>query len=79
MYYIYVLRSKKDGKLYTGHTDNLDRRLLEHNSGKVASTCSRKPFVLIHSESFSSRSKARWKEKFYKTAWGKKKLRNSLK
>ena len=77
-YYVYVLKSEKDGKLYTGHTDNLGRRLFEHNSGKVKSTAPRKPFVLVHSEEFLTRSEARLRERFLKTAWGKKKLKSSL-
>lgn len=47
MYYVYILKSIKDNNLYIGRTNNLDRRLKEHNSGKVSSTKSRKPFVLL--------------------------------
>jgi putative endonuclease len=78
MYYVYVLKSEQDGKFYTGHTDNIDRRLSEHNSGKVRSTASRKPFILVHSEIFPTRSEARWRERCLKTAWGKKQLKSSL-
>jgi len=78
MYYVYVLKSEKDGKLYTGQTDNIARRLSEHNSGKVRSTASRRKFVLVHSEVFSTRSQARWREKYLKTPWGKKQLKSSL-
>jgi putative endonuclease len=72
MYYVYVLRSKKDNKLYTGQTQDIRKRLLEHNSGKVKSTSHRRPFILVHLEEFPSRSAARWRERFLKTAWGKK-------
>ena len=78
MYYVYILKSKKDGNLYTGHTDNLDRRLSEHNSGKVKSTAGRRPFELVHIEEFESRPQARWREQYLKTASGKKILRRSL-
>jgi putative endonuclease len=78
MYYVYVLKSEKDSKLYIGHTDNLDRRLSEHNSGKVRSTSARKPFILIRTEKFPTRSEARWRERHLKTAWGKKQLKSSL-
>jgi len=78
MYYVYILKSQKDNKLYTGHTQDFEKRLAEHNSGKVKSTCSRRPFRLVHLETFDTRSKARWREKFFKTAWGKKKLKSSL-
>jgi putative endonuclease len=41
MWYVYVLRSSRDNNLYVGSTNNIDRRLDEHNSGKVDSTKSR--------------------------------------
>ncbi|MCF8107566.1 MAG: GIY-YIG nuclease family protein [Desulfohalobiaceae bacterium] len=41
MYYVYVLISLKDGKFYTGSTDDLKRRMNEHSSGKVVSTSKR--------------------------------------
>ena len=78
MYCVYVLRSQRDGKLCTGHTDNINRRLKEHNSGKVRSTASRRPFVLVRTEQFSTRSEARWHERCLKTAWGKNELKRSL-
>ena len=74
MYYVYVLRSKIDKKLYVGHTQDIPERLQRHNSGGVNSTKNRKPFDLIYSETYYDRSAARWREKFFKTAWGKKKL-----
>jgi len=78
-YYVYVLRSKKDKKLYTGQTNNLERRISEHNNGKVRSTSHRKPFELVLSETCETRTEARWRERFLKSAWGKKKLKSSLK
>ena len=47
MYYIYILKSLKDKNLYIGRTNNFERRFKEHNSGKVSSTKSRRPFVLL--------------------------------
>lgn len=78
MYYVYILQSKKDNQFYTGHTKNIDRRLKEHNDGKVKSTKNRKPFILLYKEEFPSRSDARWREKYFKTANGKKKLRELI-
>jgi putative endonuclease len=46
MWYVYILRSIIDKNLYIGSTDNIRRRLAEHNSGKVDSTKSRLPFSL---------------------------------
>ena len=50
MYYVYVLKSLKDGDLYTGSTNNLKRRFEEHNLGKEKSTRYRRPFELIYYE-----------------------------
>jgi len=62
MFYTYVLRSIKDNKLYTGSTDNLERRFREHNASKVFSTKSRIPFELIYYEAYKSESDARKRE-----------------
>ena len=50
MSYVYVLLSLKDGKRYTGITDDVERRLEEHNSGQVKSTKHRTPFKIIYYE-----------------------------
>lgn len=71
---LYVLFSLKDNKTYTGSTDNLDRRLYEHNSGLVFSTKNRLPLKLIYYENFKNLSEARKKEKYFKTCSGRKKL-----
>lgn len=59
MHYVYILRCK-DGSLYTGYTTDLSRRVWEHNySSKSAKyTRSRRPVVLVYSESYSSKSEA---------------------
>ncbi|MEK6570515.1 MAG: GIY-YIG nuclease family protein, partial [Bacteroidota bacterium] len=49
-FYVYVLRSLKDGKLYIGQTNNLQERLLRHNHGRVKSTKGRRPLQLIYFE-----------------------------
>lgn len=78
MFYAYVLRSLKDTQLYIGHTQDLENRLREHNSGGVSSTRRRIPFVLLHSQAFQTRSGARWQERRWKTAWGHKQLEKFL-
>jgi putative endonuclease len=55
MYYVYVLKSKKDGKFYTGCTGNLRKRLNEHNDGTARSTRYRTPFELVYYEASRSR------------------------
>ncbi len=63
MYYVYVLKSKKDGNLYTGSTNDLKRRLDEHNNGLVFSTKSRRPFELVYYEAYKSEKDARSRER----------------
>ena len=62
MYYLYILKSKKDGNLYIGSTTDLRRRLSEHNDGKVSSTKSRAPFEIRYYEAFHTESDARKRE-----------------
>ncbi|MEK7635350.1 MAG: GIY-YIG nuclease family protein [Patescibacteria group bacterium] len=62
MFYVYVLKSKKDNNLYVGSTNDLKRRFQEHNSGKARSTKSRAPFNLVYYESYTSESDARKRE-----------------
>ena len=79
MYFTYVLRSKKDSQLYTGSTNDLKRRLSEHNSAKVSSTKNRCPFELIYYEACMNEQDARTREKYLKTGMGKRYLKNRLK
>jgi putative endonuclease len=62
MYYVYVLKSKKDDKLYFGSTTDLRRRLSEHNDGLVPSTKPRRPFVLRYYEAYYKEHDARKRE-----------------
>lgn len=62
MHFVYLLKSKKDLEYYIGQTDNIQRRLNEHNSGKSKSTKSRRPFLVIGFEEYESQSKARYRE-----------------
>jgi len=58
MYYTYMLRCQ-DNSLYTGYTDNVEKRVATHNEGKGAKyTRGRLPVVLVHSEEFSDKSSA---------------------
>ena len=71
MHYIYVLRSNKDGLWYTGCTNDLQKRLKEHNDGRVFSTKERVPFELIYYEASLNESDAFAREKYLKTGMGK--------
>jgi putative endonuclease len=74
MCWIYVLKSKKDDKLYIGSTANLEQRLYYHNSGKVRSTKSRRPLDIVYKEQFDSVASARKRESFFKSGQGRKLL-----
>ncbi len=62
MYYLYVLKSKKDSLGYIGSTTDLKRRFKEHNEGKVLSTKSRRPFSLVYYEAYLDELDARLRE-----------------
>ena len=78
MYIVYTLKSLKDKNLYIGCTSNLRKRLLEHTRGEVQSTRHRRPFKLIFQEEYSDKYQAFNKEKYYKTAKGKKELKSKI-
>jgi len=71
MYFVYVLKSIKTREFYKGFTDNIERRLEQHFSGKSASTKYRLPLKLIHVELCENRVKARELEKFFKSGFGR--------
>lgn len=70
-YYSYVLRSLKNGILYKGSTEDIDKRLKSHNTGMVNYTSKHMPWELVKSEKFDSRSEAMKREKWYKTGVGR--------
>ena len=74
MYTVYVLKSLKDRKRYIGYTNNLHRRLNEHNSGRTVSTRLRRPFVLIYQEQFATKEDAETREKHFKSGKGREEL-----
>lgn len=78
-YYVYILRSLKDGKNYTGYTKNLKLRFEQHNNGLVESTKNRRPLVLIYFEGCLNQQDATHREKYLKTHYGKMFLKNRLK
>ena len=73
MYYVYVLRSKSTNTLYTGQTEDLHRRIEEHNSGKGPGryTKNKGPWELLYFEEFNTRSEALVREKYFKTGAGR--------
>ena len=59
MHYVYVLKSKVDGYLYIGCTDNLKKRVIEHNAGKTKSIKHLAPFVIMYYEAYINKTDAR--------------------
>jgi len=78
MHYVYVLRSLADGNFYVGYTNDLKRRFAKHEQGKVPSTKSRLPVELVYYEACRSRQDATKREKYLKTAWGKRYIKSRL-
>ena len=77
-YYVYVLRSLRDAKLYIGSTTDLRKRLTMHNSGLVTSTKPRLPFELSFYEAYRNPRDARRREEYFKTTKGKTIVRTML-
>ena len=78
-YYIYVLQSEKDGKMYTGYTQNLELRFEQHKKGEVISTKERRPLKLVYFEASLSQEDATHREKYLKTHYGKSFIKKRLK
>ena len=66
-YYVYILKSDKDNKMYTGYTKNLKLRFEQHDKGLVSSTKNRNPLRLIYYEACLSQKDATHREKYLKT------------
>ncbi len=78
-FYVYILLCTKDNGLYIGFTSNLKNRLSQHAKGEVPSTRDRKPVKLIHYEYFINQTDAKAREKFLKSGFGRKQLKEILK
>jgi len=74
-WYVYILRSRKNGWFYIGLTNDVQRRLNEHNAGYNASTKGKGPFDLLGAEAFPGRPSARAREKHLKSGVGREWLR----
>ena len=78
MYYTYILKSHKDNRYYIGSTADLNKRVIEHNSGSVKSTKSYTPWSLYYSEEFKQRRDAILRETKIKS-WKKRSMIEKLK
>jgi putative endonuclease len=77
-YFVYILESEIDGRLYKGQTSDVEKRLTEHNSGKTKSTKGYKPWKLVYFESYETRDEALLREKYFKTGSGREFLKDLL-
>ena len=66
MFYVYVLKSLKDNELYVGSSNNLKRRIQEHQNGKSFSTRLRRPFEPIYYEAYKNEKDSREREQALK-------------
>ena len=78
MYYLYIIQSEKYGKLYTGISDDVCRRLAKHNSGGVRSTRAYRPYRIAFTEKYNDKTEARKRELFLKSGQGRKWIRDNI-
>jgi putative endonuclease len=78
MWYVYILKSLRDKKYYTGYTGDLRKRFKQHNNGAVYSTRHRNPLVIVYYEAGLDEEKAQLREKYLKTSWGKRYLKGRI-
>ncbi|HLG32162.1 MAG TPA: GIY-YIG nuclease family protein [Ignavibacteriaceae bacterium] len=76
MFYTYILRSLNDKTNYYGSTEDLEERIIIHNSGKVKYTKGHIPYKLHYFETFSTRREAIDRERFFKSIDGFKWLKS---
>ena len=79
MFYAYVLKSLNHDYLYKGHCEDLDLRIKQHNSGMTKSIIPYIPFKIIYFEKFDTVIEAVAREKYFKTAAGRRFLKTKVK
>jgi putative endonuclease len=75
MYHVYILLSETNTRTYTGVADDVNKRLAEHNAGRVKSSRPYRPYKIIYTESFETLKEAHQKERFYKSTTGRRRLK----
>ncbi len=78
MYYVYVIKSEVKDFCYKGFCKNLSKRLKEHNSGMTKSNRAYIPFKLAYYEEYSTQEEAFKKEKYGKSAAGRRYLKDKF-
>jgi len=79
MFYAYVLKSLNHDYLYKGHCQDLNSRINQHNSGMTKSIVPYIPFKIIYFEVFDTIAEAVAREKYFKTAAGRRFLKTKVK
>ncbi|OGL66851.1 hypothetical protein A3F52_05210 [Candidatus Uhrbacteria bacterium RIFCSPHIGHO2_12_FULL_47_11] len=75
MFFVYILKSLKDQRTYTGYAGNVVGRLREHNQGKVDATKNRRPFIVLYTECYTTEQEAKKREHYWKSGSGRRKLK----
>jgi len=76
--FVYILKSEKDKSFYVGSTNNIEQRFNSHNRGESLSTKLKRPWILTRVEEYNNNSLALKREKFLKSAKGRRVLKNLL-
>jgi putative endonuclease len=78
MFYVYILQSSKNKSLYIGYTNDLKKRLKEHNDGRSLATKFFRPYKIIFYEAFFSQKDAKSRELYLKSGWGFRSIKKLL-
>ena len=78
MSFVYILKSEKNGRYYIGSTDNLDRRIIEHNSGKTHSLKYLVPLRIVFHQKFTDNNEAKQMEQKLKRIKSRKILEQTI-
>ena len=78
MYYAYIIKGLNNDFYYKGHCEDLEKRLLQHNAGMTESIKMYRPFAIVYSETFETREEAIRREKYFKSAAGRRYLKKKL-
>src|SRR5699024_1292439 len=78
MFFTYVLKSLSHDYFYKGHCQDLEQRIKQHNRGKTKSIKAYRPFKIVYFETFNSRKEAVLREKYFKTAAGRRFLKKVI-
>ena len=78
MFFAYVLKSVHHDFFYKGHCQNLEKRLEQHNAGMTESIRPYTPFTIVYAEEFQTESESILREKYFKTAAGRRFIKKIL-